>query len=212
MRTAPIYIFNHLPRTGGGSLLAALSAVRPVVHDYLPADEPGFATWRANPLRLDDITPGTIVAGHYTARGARLHERYPETADAARFRLITFLRQPGAWCRSHLCYFGASVTHDAVNARGAERGVFARALAASDDPIASLDRYWFVGLAERAQADGDRLFARLDHAPHVLPPANRSPRVTLTPSEQDFVEAYERRAVVDHALYERAMGRERDFV
>jgi hypothetical protein len=205
--TAPIYIFNHIPRTAGGAVLLALAAEFEIVYDYLPKEESRFARWLATPVRVDELAPGSLVAGHYTATGARLQERYPQTSDASRFRLITFLRRPYSWCASHLRYFGANATRQAVRAQGAEAGVFARTLGASpDDPLDALAGYWYVGLTEYAQADINQFLARLGRQPRTLEHTNRSSRTVLSAKEKEFVRAYDQCATCDHQMYNAALA------
>lgn len=207
MMTTPIYIFNHIPRTAGGAVLLALAAELEIVNDYLPEERSQLARWLATPVRLDEVAPGSLVAGHYTATGARLQERYPETRDASRFRLITFLRRPYSWCASHLRYFGANATCQAVRADGAETGVFARTLGAStDDPGKALAGYWYVGLAEHAQTDINWLLARFGRPPRTLEQANRSPCTMLSATEEAFVREYDQRAICDHQLYKASLA------
>jgi hypothetical protein len=201
--TKPIYIFNHIPRTAGGAVLSVLAAEFNIVYDYLPKERSRFARWLATPVRLDQVAQGSLVAGHYTATGARLQERYPQTSDTSRFRLITFLRRPYSWCASHLRYFGANATRQAIRADGAETGVFCRTLGAlPDDPSEALAGYWYVGLTEHAQTDINRMLARLGRPPRTLRQTNRSSRTKLSARDKEFVRAYDQRATRDHQLYD----------
>ncbi len=210
--TTPIYIFNHIPRTAGGAVLSAFAAEFEVVYDYLPRERSRFARWLATPVRLDQVAPGSLVAGHYTATGARLHERYPQTSDASRFRLITFLRRPHSWCASHLHYFGANATRQAVRAHGAETGVFGRTLGAlPDDPGEVLAGYWYVGLTEYAQTEINHLLARLGRPPRTLEQTNRSSRTTLSAKDKEFVRIYDQRATSDHQMYNAVLAGRQAF-
>jgi hypothetical protein len=201
--TTPIYIFNHIPRTAGGAVLSVLAAEFNIVYDYLPKERSRFARWLATPVRLDQVAQGSLVAGHYTATGARLQERYPQSNDASRFRLITFLRRPYSWCASHLRYFGANATRQAVRAHGSETGVFCRTLSAlPDNPSEALAGYWYVGLTEYAQTDINRLLGRLGRPPRPLLQTNRSSRTELSTKNEEFVRAYDQRATSDHQLYD----------
>jgi len=161
--------------------------------------EADLAAWRDTPIDLDQLPNGTVVAGHYNAPGARLHERYPAALSSPRYRLITFLRDPRTWLRSCLEYFCAEGA--GLDTAAAE---FAHAFAHAYDvppssPEAALDRYWLVGTTELAQACCDRLaaamgvssqpLARLNAAPprHDIAALDRAVRRYLAASPHDLM-------------------------
>lgn len=203
-----IVLFNHIPRTGGGALLHALESVTHVVSDYPPEDDASLECWRNTPYRLDELPGGTIIAGHFTAGGARLVERYPCVLDASRYRLVTFLRSPRPWCESHLRYFGVDSTRRAIDAGRAYRGVFARVLDVSTDDVErALDAYWFVGLSESLVRDARVLFDALGLPDCALTGRNRSSPRPLDTQEQRLVSAYVAQATADARLYAAASRR-----
>ncbi|MGO9057262.1 MAG: hypothetical protein ACLQU2_07725 [Candidatus Binataceae bacterium] len=137
--------------------------------------EADLAAWRDTPIDLDQLPNGTVVAGHYKAPGARLHERYPAALSSPRYRLITFLRDPRTWLRSCLEYFCAEGA--GLDTAAAE---FAHAFAHAYDvppssPEAALDRYWLVGTTELAQACCDRLAAAMGVSSQPLARLNAAP-------------------------------------
>jgi len=164
-----VYIFNHIPRTGGVSIGAFIESIFPVVRDYPkgPTDA-DLAAWRDTPIDLDGLPDGTVVAGHYNAPGARLRERYPAAMASPRYRLITFLRDPQTWLRSCLEYFcaqGAALDTAATEFANA----FAHAFEVPTlSPEAALDRYWMIGTTEHAQTCCDRLAAAMGMPPRPL--------------------------------------------
>ncbi len=171
-----VYIFNHIPRTGGVSIGAFIESIFPVVRDYPsgPTDA-DLAAWRDTPIDLENLPDGTAVAGHYNAPGARLHERYPAAMASPRYRLITFLREPVTWLRSCLEYFcpdGASLDTTADEFANA----FAHAFEVPTlSPEAALDRYWMVGTTEHAQDCCDRFAAAMGVPPRPLARLNAAP-------------------------------------
>jgi hypothetical protein len=200
--TPHVYVFNHIPRTSGGALLHALEQAVPLVNDYPPAKSSDLDHWLKTPVDLESLPNGTFLAGHFTATGALLHERYPAVFDRSRYRLITFVRSPASWCASHLRYFGHDDTRAALNAGRTHGGVFARILDADRHvPQRSLDAYWFVGLSEQVQSHADHLFTALGLTPAPLAEQNRSQPGTASDEEARLVFDYLLEATADTQLY-----------
>lgn len=158
-----VYVFNHLPRTGGVTVSAALASWFDPVFDYQdgPTDE-ARRRWLRNPLDVDRLKPGQVLIGHYTGEGA-LERRYPGLLSNPRVRAITFLRDPWDASLSALrSQAGAHLlTAGSDCALMSLAGWMSKALGV---PLLSLrvalERYWFVGTTERL-ADSIAALARL---------------------------------------------------
>lgn len=164
-----VYVFNHVPRTGGAALGALLGRVLNPVYDYPGRTRSEFARWLKQPVRLSSLRGGDVLLGHYTARGATLFERYPGLWGSCRFRLLTLLRDPSDWSRSMLRQFGPEelgpVSPD--DQTPVWKGLFERTLnLPAGARCAPLDAYWFVSVTERLQQGADDLLDALGR-PHA---------------------------------------------
>jgi len=187
-----VYVFNHIPRTGGGALAVMLASVLRPVYDYPGQTEAEFARWLETPVALDSLGAGDLLIGHYTAPGGWLLQRYPEAFDSSRYRLITVLRDPWAWVCSLLRYFGREGLGFGSEKEAVTRlaGLYSRVLEVpGDSGQDALSAYWFVGITEDLQSAADRLLhvwrkpprqlnavnlsaPRHSHAPPALPPSD----------------------------------------
>jgi hypothetical protein len=205
-----LIVFNHLPRTAGLTLTTLLATWRHVTLDYQSDDsEHARNSWLARPLHLDQLAPGSALVGHYTGAG-RLSARYPHIFDDARFRLVTFLRDPWATALSAL---GSSAGQHLLAARAPAEaamslaGAFAKALDVPPlAPREALARYWFVGLTERLETSMQLLARRLGHAaPEAMLTHNaRTAQVGLPEQPPSSFRAAARD---DYALYDIARAR-----
>ncbi len=155
----PVFVFNHLPKSYGTSLRQFFGRVFGMAEDHTEflgeagvVDDLPFATER--------LTADSLLCGHFTHGAFLLPRRYPGVwADAERFQLFTFVRDPLATAVSN---FHHVRRHDAA-AVAREPGLYESVgsyLAALQNPIAKrlgcdagsvdavLGRYFFVGSAE----------------------------------------------------------------
>jgi hypothetical protein len=203
-----VYIFNHIPRAAGGSIGAFIESIFPVVRDYPSGPtQADLTAWRDAPIELDDLPNGTVIAGHYNAPGARLHERYPAALSSPRYRLITFLRDPQTWLRSCLEYFCAQGA--ALDTAAAE---FVHAFAHAFEvpalsPKVALDRYWLVGTTDHAQACCNRLAAAMGVPPRTIARLNAARSRHDIAALNRAVRCYLAASPHDLALYEQARRR-----
>jgi hypothetical protein len=204
MWPAPVYVFNHIPRTAGGALGKVLAHSRRVAWDYPGPGEGDLERWLRNPIDLGSLSPGDVLMGHFTAPGGRLHERYPGIFRDDRYRLIVFLRDPWEHLCSHVRHFG----NEGRAAAPSVAGLYGRTLRVPPRTAReALTDYWFVGVTEHAQACCDVLARALGHAPRELPQENRSKRDVKVLAgglfRQDLLEL----ARTDYELYREAQAR-----
>lgn len=208
-----IYVFNHLQRTAGGAMTAALGTRLRMVLDYQagPTDQ-DLAHWLAHPIMLDRLRPGDMLIGHYTAPGGRLHERYPSVFESPRYRLVTFLREPLDWVESQLRYFGCAGldVHDEDEAIDVLAGTFARMYGLPGGSLHAhpLDAYWFAGAYSRTADDARRLLHQLGIDAQALRVVNAGPESGVMPLLDAGQRArYRRVAAADFELYNRITRR-----
>ncbi len=168
----PVFVFNHLPKSYGTSLRQFFGRVFGGVED--PTEFLGGAGVVDDaPVDLRRLAADTLVCGHFTHGAFLLQRRYPEIwADAERFRLFTFVRDPLATAVSN---FHHVRRHDAA-AVAREPELYASLenyLGALENPIAMrlgcdagslnavLGRYFFIGAAEHHGAGLGVLLERM---------------------------------------------------
>ena len=207
-----VYVFNHIPRTGGGALATLLASVLRPVYDYPGPTEPEFARWLATPVALGLLGAGDLLVGHYTAPGGFLFQRYPDVFDPSRYRLITVLREPWAWLCSLLRYFGRERLGFDSDEDASTRlaGLYSRVLEIPGDSAQdALSAYWFVGTTENLQSAADQLLYAWHKPPRQLSAINLSAsRLAYVPpasSPSDYLQA----AASDVELYRAAVIRSR---
>jgi hypothetical protein len=207
-----VYVFHHVPKCGGTSMVEALEAWFDVWWDYRPAWATGeeMESYRRIPLPLDDLGPGTLVCGHFEVGGVTLDERYPQVWRDPRYRVFTFVRAPLA-CRLSLIRYeldhGRCEPAD-IEERLLDRANFIqRVLQVDPERLdADLDRFFFVGITEDSAAGFAHLAARLGKPPLALPRTNTTRARDLGISAAVAAE-FRRRNAVDLALYARCVIR-----
>lgn len=213
----PRYIFHHIPKCGGNSLLALLALRFFPIDDYAQkapgeSNHESVDSFRARRLDLDRLdwesTHPPILAGHFELPGCALFERYPET-DAPPYRKITFLREP---LDRAISYFHYARQTGRFPLRYASLETF---LASLDNPVAhllaahprdalaALEKYWFIGTLETARMDMARLAPRLNLTTKTLPHANRTSRSVFRLADS-VVEEFKARNWVDYQLWHAA--------
>jgi hypothetical protein len=211
----PRYVFHHIPKCGGNSVIQALLPWFIPLQDYANKDahvegHEGPQSFRERRLDLEEIywatDPPRILTGHFELAGCRLIERYPETGMAP-YRRISFLRDPLERAVSHY-HFAKQTGRFLVEQSSLQAYLEAQAnpiswLFAEDpaDAPAALRDYWFVGTIETAQRDLARLAAALGGAAPTMPHVNQ----TVRPEGQipdAVIKNFRARNAIDYELYE----------
>ena len=202
------YVFHHVGKTGGSSLLLALSRWFVIRKDY-PNRRNAYA--RAKHLR--SLPDYHLLCGHWgKMHGTNLFERYPELLGDDSCRIISFVREPldlaisGYFFAKKLGILSPSdktleehlLTHDNFLA-----GTFG---VTSENYRDILDRYWFIGLFEELQASFDCLAELLGKPSVKLPQVNRSRRTGPRVSSEIRAE-FRRLNAIDYNLYDYATAR-----
>ena len=86
----PVYVFHHIPKCGGTSLIQILNKWFIVVHDY----RKDWSNSHRSPININKFKSIHCLAGHWELPGVYLNERYPEVLSEDRYKVFTFLRDP----------------------------------------------------------------------------------------------------------------------
>jgi hypothetical protein len=169
---SPVYVYHHIPKCGGTSLLDVLEHWFSVRRDY----RQGWAQEFHPPVDLSTLDGRHCLCGHFDGADARLERRYPAVIGSPRFRLFTVVREPLALVLSLYRWEGQmGIRRDDVLERYLidHVGFLADALGATAENWPEvLARYFFIGLLERLEASVD-LLAKCIGKPRVpLPRLN----------------------------------------
>lgn len=178
----PRLLFHHMPKAGGSTCRAVFGA-------WFALRDDDRAPWACDPppppLDLGAIVPEEMVCGHFGSSGYLLRARYPRLLADPAWRLITFLRDP---LETALSYYFFERAHrpradPGFSALDLDEYLAACPLhlsqhlaAIDDDWRVALDRYWFVGAAERLDEGLRWLGAALGKPMPAIPRLNPSAR------------------------------------
>ncbi|EAZ82440.1 sulfotransferase family 2 domain-containing protein [Algoriphagus machipongonensis] len=160
----PIFIFNHIPKCGGTSLVLILGKWFYLRKDYSPLDIKypnrndfldAYENFKNSQPEIFYLKPWEIIVGHYYISEIRLSERFPGIYNNLNVNKITFVRDPLSHHLS-LFKFGKERGHNFV--KGMEltdylhedSNYMAKSLECTQENYKSIiDSYFFVGIVER---------------------------------------------------------------
>ena len=184
----PVYMFHHMPKCGGSSMVKALEQWFCVNTDYFNRNEKKSDDITNKHLAIDlsSLSRNNCVCGHFGHPSYHIYERYPQVFNSFlasyRFRVFSFLRDPLEMRCSlyrHQLKSGqlqADSLNDAININN---NYYARIFGVNENNFESfLNQYYFIGLADDLQSSFDILAHRLKKPPIILPIINTSQGVS----------------------------------
>ncbi|MDN3204706.1 sulfotransferase family 2 domain-containing protein [Algoriphagus sediminis] len=215
----PIFIFNHIPKCGGSSLNVVLRKWFHFLRDYPPHDlqypDPlrlieAQEIYDASALRLDEVKPFQVVAGHY--HNHSLSNRYLNKYGYKNLRLITFLRDPLAR-RVSLYKYAKKKGHKWVNDLSIDHFVLlesnfmARTMECDEKNYKQvLDSYFFIGLTEDFQTSINKLGEKLNRPiPDEIPFVNRTDSFSQKEKlDEQTINTFKEKNKLDYLVYDYA--------
>ena len=88
-----MYIFHHLPKCGGTSIVSIIDQWFIQVRDYQDWGEDA-ASFDKSKLDLSKYDERHCLCGHFEREDIHLHQRYPEVINNPVHRMFTFIRDP----------------------------------------------------------------------------------------------------------------------
>ncbi len=209
LRRSPVYIFHHLMKCGGSSIVISLTDWFFLRYDLLE---------RVNNLNIfmnqiyntEELFGDFCLTGHFQYDGIHLHQRYPEMLKRrSEYKFFTFIRDPLKVKMSLYYYVKKFGGYENTNLS------LRRSLLAESNFLASLfpcdesnykevlDRYFFIGIVEKMQESMDKLSVLVNKRKIQIPLSNTTDKDSqvseLTP---DFLNKFRERNKLDYMIYD----------
>ena len=212
-RKYPVYIFHHIPKCAGTSLISALRRWFFVVKDYTryyhPEELPYFIK---HPVDIKALRSYHCLCGHFALPETHIHKRYPGVLHNRNFKIFTFIRDP-LEVKISLYYYekkrgqreGVSLEQHLLERENYIAGVLDCTL---DNYKEVLDRYFFIGITEHVQLSMDKLAKLLNKRKVKLPvlnPSRRDPQVSSLPPE--IINRFKAANELDYRIYDYCLTR-----
>jgi hypothetical protein len=203
----PVYVFHHIPKCGGQSVLQVLRSWFILVEDYRSE------SLYKKPADLSKLRTVHCLCGHFALEGYHICDRYPQIYGTDQFRLFTFLREP---LQAKLSLYRYEKEHYDINLSLEEHLLTRNNYLASIFPVTMdnyqdvLDKYFFVGIIEEAQASMDVLASLLNKPRQAIPwinKTNQGNELERSNIPVKFIEKFQQENQLDYALYHYARQR-----
>ena len=209
----PVYIFHHIPKCAGTSMISVLRQWFFVVKDYWRYYHPGeFPYFLQHPAKIRRLRSCHCLCGHFAEPETHIHKRYPGVFHNENFKIFTFIRDP-LEVKISLYYYekkrgkreGISLEQHLLERENYIAGILDCTL---ENYKEVLDRYFFIGITEHLQLSMDRLAVLLNKRKIKLPVLNLSHRDSqvsgLTP---EITSRFKAANQLDYSIYDHCLAR-----
>ncbi len=207
LKTSPAFIFHHLIKCGGTSVVHALRNWFSIEFDYLkdPADIDNFVKCRRN---IDNISCDTCIVGHFEYEKIYIDVRYPEILTRGNeIKTFMFIRDPLKFVISF--YFYSANQGRMQNVKLAEyinsnKNLLAYFLNCDETNFKDvLDRYFFIGIVESMQESLNKLADTLRKRRISIPIMNESVKDDqINLINQNFIDNFRAENELDYMIYD----------
>lgn len=198
----PLYVFHHIPKCGGTSMLEVLRTWFITIEDYRTS----WTTSHSAPADLRSLCTLHCLCGHFELEGVHLHQRYPEVFSSERYKVFTFVRDP---LQLQLSLFRYEKEHAGPSISLEEHLSFRPNYIASILPATAenykqiIDRYFFVGILEEKQLSLDILASLLGKRRKQYPWVNRTSKKNggIEEVSSEILARFKRENELDYKIY-----------
>lgn len=208
----PAYIFHHLIKCGGSSLVKEFSKWFTLEFDHILVgnDVNELSKYKYN---LEVLTSDVCITSHFHYNSFFVSQRYPEilTSDSG-VKLFTFVRDPLSFQVS-MYYFerqkGGILNVDLDDFLGLMPNFMATLFPCTEDNYKEvLDRYFFIGILERMQESVDKLAWMTNKRPFIVKKENISKKdYQKDLINEEVIERFKQLNKLDYMIYEYCLSK-----
>lgn len=204
----PAYVFHHLMKCGGTSVVNALCNWFELIFEHNDAPNGLYKDindYNRYKLNLSNISCDYCIIAHFQNEGNFLHERYPEVLKRPEeFKVFTFVRDPMELIISMYYYGRKNIDGSLENYLNGFNNFLANLFPCDESNFKeTIDRYFFVGVTEKLQESFDKLAE--------MTGKKRVPLLSINKSEKDeqvlklskgFIEKFKKNNSLDYLIYD----------
>ena len=201
----PVYVFHHMPKCGGTSLIQILNKWFIVVRDY----RKDWSSTHSSSINIHKLRSIHCLSGHWELPGVYLRERYPEVFSNERYKVFTFLRDPLKHSLSLYRYEKENNQTDIIEIEEHFKirpNYMATILNATEKNYKQIiDRYYFVGIVEEMDKSIKILSKLIGKKYYKIPWINRTKSDFKTSSEilsKSAIDMFKEINTVDYLIYD----------
>lgn len=208
LKTNPAFIFHHLMKCGGTSVVITLYNWFNVIFEHTEAPNGLYKDmndYHRYKLNLDYIVSDTCIVGHFQHDGYFLSQRYSEAFRRPdEFKIFTFVREPLALVISLYYYSRESIVCSLENYINGHKNFLANLFPCNENNYKEvLDKYFFIGVVEKMQESFDKLADLSGKVRIKLPYVNKSKKDDqISNLSLEFIQNFKRHNKLDYLIYD----------
>ncbi len=202
----PAYIFHHLIKCGGSSVVNELFNWFNLEFDHL-VDSNKINEYVKFRYNIENINSETCLVSHFDHQGAYIHQRYPEIYTKKNIiKTFIFVRDPMKFLISLYYYIrnqGRFQNITLLNQLKYNRNFLSGLIPCDESNYKEvLDRYFFIGIVEHMQESFDKLAKLLGKKKFKVPVMNQSIKDSqISEVTPEVIEEFKENNKLDYKVY-----------